>query len=157
MEKGQKYKVRFYARNEDMPEAEITVKIEKNGRIYASGSVTIQPTVTFAPLNDLAIHFHTEMSNVDNIDYYGLDFGENGCKRASVWNRFDLELTAENYVRNASFVITVDAVGMIDFDFISMIPENAVAGVFRPDLDAKGHPSGFCPFPGRLYCGRFFR
>ena len=78
LEKGQKYRVRFYARNVDMPEAVISVKIEKYGRIYASGSVTIQPTVTFAPLNDLAIHFHTEMSNVDNIDYYGLDFGENG-------------------------------------------------------------------------------
>ena len=66
------------------------------------------------------------------------------------WNLYSLTLTAETTLRHASFVMTLNAPGTVDFDFISMIPEDAVLGLFRRDLaeKLKEIKPGFLRFPG---------
>lgn len=59
-------------------------------------------------------------------------------------------LKAEESVRGADFLITLDGPGIVEFDYISMIPTDAVAGVFRKDLfdRLKSLQPGFLRFPG---------
>lgn len=66
------------------------------------------------------------------------------------WKQYHAILKADQTVKNALFVMELSEIGTVDFDFISMIPEEAVKGVFRKDLlqllaDLK---PGFLRFPG---------
>ncbi|MGN0242873.1 MAG: family 43 glycosylhydrolase [Lachnospiraceae bacterium] len=66
------------------------------------------------------------------------------------WKKYEAELTATATVRNSDFIITLSQEGQVDFDMISVFPEDAVCGVFRKDLAEKLkalHP-GFLRFPG---------
>lgn len=66
------------------------------------------------------------------------------------WNRYETVLTAEADTKGALFVISLDRPGTVEFDFISMMPADAVAGIFRKDLFdlLKGLHPGFLRFPG---------
>lgn len=66
------------------------------------------------------------------------------------WNRYEVVLTAEEDIRGGHFTITLLQEGIIEFDFISMMPQDAVAGIFRKDLFEllKGLKPGFLRFPG---------
>ncbi len=66
------------------------------------------------------------------------------------WNRYETILTATDTVAGARFCISLTQTGVVEFDFISAIPEDAVAGVFRKDLFEllKGLHPGFLRFPG---------
>lgn len=66
------------------------------------------------------------------------------------WYRYETVLTAEEDVTGASFVISLTESGVVEFDFISMMPSDAVAGIFRKDLFdlLKGLKPGFLRFPG---------
>ena len=66
------------------------------------------------------------------------------------WIRYELTLEARETVSGARFVIALDQPGVVEFDFISMMPGDAVAGVFRRDLFEllKGLHPGFLRFPG---------
>lgn len=66
------------------------------------------------------------------------------------WNRYELTLKAAETAESAEFVLLLDEAGTVEFDFISMMPSDAVAGVFRKDLFERLkelHP-GFLRFPG---------
>ncbi len=71
-------------------------------------------------------------------------------KSAHGWKKYEFSLTAKTTVDAAAFHIVLTHAGEIDFDFISMIPENAVYGVFRKDLAdlLKDIHPGFLRFPG---------
>ena len=82
---------------------------------------------------------------------------ENGVKCIHVskgewqkWNRYELTISSTKDVEAGEFVILLDSPGTVEFDHISMMPADAVAGVFRKDLfDAlKGMHPGFLRFPG---------
>lgn len=66
------------------------------------------------------------------------------------WARYETVLKAEEPAEGADFVIALEAEGCVEFDFISMMPENAVAGIFRRDLFEllEGLHPGFLRFPG---------
>ncbi len=66
------------------------------------------------------------------------------------WEEYRLTLTAQTDVRGAQFVILVEETGIAEFDFISMMPADAVEGVFRKDLFEllKDLKPGFVRFPG---------
>lgn len=66
------------------------------------------------------------------------------------WNRYEMLLTAQESVEGGRFELSLDQAGIVEFDFISMMPEDAVAGVFRKDLFEllKGLHPGFLRFPG---------
>ena len=66
------------------------------------------------------------------------------------WIRYEAYLEAREDVDGADFVLSLDGKGIVEFDFISMMPADAVAGVFRKDLFEclKGLHPGFLRFPG---------
>lgn len=70
--------------------------------------------------------------------------------RPGGWTRYEYELTASEDARGALFVITLDEAGDADFDMISLMPSDAVRGVFRRDLAEmlKAINPGFLRFPG---------
>lgn len=66
------------------------------------------------------------------------------------WKKYEAIIKAEKDVRFGKFIVTLSGEGTVEFDFFSMIPSDAVCGIFRKDLydllDAI-HP-GFLRFPG---------
>lgn len=66
------------------------------------------------------------------------------------WVRYGLALGVEEEVRNADFVVLLENPGTVEFDHFSMMPEDAVCGIFRKDLaeQLKALHPGFLRFPG---------
>ncbi len=80
----------------------------------------------------------------------GIELLHSGGDAGEVWNRYETVLRAGEDIRAGAFVIILEKAGVAEFDFISMMPGDAVAGVFRRDLFEKlkeMHP-GFIRFPG---------
>lgn len=71
-------------------------------------------------------------------------------KEGHCWNQYQLELHVDQEVSGGEFVIFMEETGIIEFDFFSMLPDDAVFGIFRKDLAdllKELHP-GFLRFPG---------
>lgn len=66
------------------------------------------------------------------------------------WARYEKTVTATGNARKAKFVIELDANAAVDFDVISVMPGDAVCGLFRKDLadKLKDMNPGFVRFPG---------
>lgn len=66
------------------------------------------------------------------------------------WEKYELDLKVGEEVQNARFVVLLEKEGTLEFDFFSMIPEDAVCGIFRKDLAEmlKNLNPGFLRFPG---------
>lgn len=66
------------------------------------------------------------------------------------WIKYETRVTAAEDIRHGRFVIELAEEGSIEADLISMKPENAVFGVFRPDIVnlLKDMRPGFLRFPG---------
>ncbi|MBE5960373.1 MAG: alpha-L-arabinofuranosidase [Lachnospiraceae bacterium] len=66
------------------------------------------------------------------------------------FKRYDVELTAAEEIKGGEFVLALTEPGTVEIDFISMMPHDAVEGVFRKDLYEKleGLKPGFLRFPG---------
>ena len=129
LKKGMKYKISFYAREVKYPEGKISVSVKKDGKVY--GQVEI------------------DFNNSKNRPAEWMDTIRVTCDTLE-WQRYEAELTALDDVRGADFVVALTKAGCVEFDLISMIPEDAVAGVFRKDLFealAGIHPA-FLRFPG---------
>lgn len=77
-------------------------------------------------------------------------YGEVELKKENGWHQYTLTLTAKQSVRKGTFIIELSEDGTVDFDIISMMPEEAVLGIFRKDLVellVELRP-GFIRFPG---------
>lgn len=66
------------------------------------------------------------------------------------WTRYTAQLSCSEPVSYGEFVIRLDAPGTVYFDFISMLPSDAVLGLFRRDLVEllEEMKPGFLRFPG---------
>lgn len=66
------------------------------------------------------------------------------------WQKYETVLTPEEDTEGALFILSLTQPGTAEFDFISMMPADAVAGVFRRDLFnlLKDLKPGFLRFPG---------
>lgn len=66
------------------------------------------------------------------------------------WVPYKLELCVEKDVQNAAFVVLLEHPGTMEFDHFSMMPDDAVCGIFRKDLAErlKDLQPGFLRFPG---------
>lgn len=66
------------------------------------------------------------------------------------WVKYSASLVAKEDVLNATFILELNQAGKVCFDFISMIPSDAVLGLFRKDLVEllKDMKPGFLRFPG---------
>ena len=66
------------------------------------------------------------------------------------WERYQLTLCPETEITGGQFEIILNQEGVVEFDCFSMMPEDAVLGIFRRDLAEalkELHP-GFLRFPG---------
>lgn len=66
------------------------------------------------------------------------------------WIQYELELCVEEEIHNADFVVLLENQGVMEFDHVSMIPEDAIFGIFRKDLaeQLRDLQPGFLRFPG---------
>ncbi|MEK4327048.1 alpha-L-arabinofuranosidase C-terminal domain-containing protein [Paenibacillus sp. FSL R7-0312] len=66
------------------------------------------------------------------------------------WTRYTAQLSCSEPVSYGDFVIRLDTPGTVCFDFVSMIPSDAVLGLFRRDLVEllQEMKPGFLRFPG---------
>ena len=129
LKKDLKYKISFYAREVTYPEGNILIKITKEGKTY--GETTISFKNGKNPPKDW---YHGIIADCDFLD----------------WEFYQGELTATDDIQGADFEIHLTKAGSVEFDLISMIPDDAVAGIFRKDLfnALKDLHPGFIRFPG---------
>ncbi|MDD5899634.1 MAG: alpha-L-arabinofuranosidase C-terminal domain-containing protein [Lachnospiraceae bacterium] len=126
------YKVSFYAREVDYLKGNIEIAITKDGGKLASATVAFTPAQPENP--------------------NGYDAMVGNCANKE-WIKYETELTAdiaEAAVSGCAFELSLSEAGCMEFDMISVIPSDAVAGIFRKDLFealAALHP-GFLRFPG---------
>ncbi|OPJ57552.1 alpha-L-arabinofuranosidase C-terminal domain-containing protein [Clostridium oryzae] len=66
------------------------------------------------------------------------------------WTKYQVDLVCEQSISYGTFVVKLSKPGTVCFDFISMIPSDAVLGLFRRDLVGllKDMQPGFLRFPG---------
>ena len=66
------------------------------------------------------------------------------------WVKYELTLCSGREIRGGQFTVQLSREGAVEFDFFSMIPEDAVMGIFRRDLAEllKDLRPGFLRFPG---------
>ncbi len=71
-------------------------------------------------------------------------------KADGAWHRYSFRLKAKGDAEKADFAFRLEKAGTVHIDAFSMIPENAVMGVFRRDLAElmKEMKPGFLRFPG---------
>ncbi len=150
MKKGTFYKVSFYARSVTYTGDALTVKIEKDGEVYAQSEVAIRKPLPYLPFCDVKIEMELDWPAIaeDVKKIKAMDDGKQA--RENDWFCYETILTAKKDVRGADFIIAVNGTGILDFDMISMIPEDAVEGVFRKDLyeALEGIKPRFIRFPG---------
>jgi len=139
LEKDKQYKVSFYARMVDY-QSDLTISVRKkdmndktavacDGCGKAVSDTDVQ-SITVAHTKVKCIH------------------APKGAWQK--WQKYEVLLTAAETVKGGQFTITLNQPGIVEFDFISMMPCDAVAGVFRKDLFEllKGLHPGFLRFPG---------
>ena len=129
LKKNLKYNISFYAREVQYPEGKILVKVTKEGKTYA------ETTIDFNNGKNPPKDWYTGIiADCDMLD----------------WALYKGELTANDDIQGADFEIVLTKKGSVEFDLISMIPEDAIAGIFRKDLfnALKDIHPGFIRFPG---------
>lgn len=150
LKKGMKYNVSFYARCVKYEGHGVKISVEKDEVEYCSTNVELKKTAPYAPYCDVEPAFVSGWTAVDKIGEYrrGLDLSK--YAKESEWVKYQAELVAKDDVRGAKFIIRLDAAGIVEFDLVSMIPQDAVAGVFRKDLfqALDSIKPGFIRFPG---------
>lgn len=129
LKKGLKYKVFFYAREVNYPQGQLEIIIKKDGKIYAQSKINFN-----AIKNRPKEWYDTITVSCDTME----------------WQKYETELTATDDISGADFEIHLTKAGSIEFDLISMIPEDAVKGIFRKDLfeALKNLNPAFIRFPG---------
>lgn len=129
LKKGMKYKISFYAREVKYPEGKISVSVKKDGRVYAETEI--------------------DFNNSKNPPKEWMDTIRVTCDTLE-WKHYTGVLTALDDLKGGVFEIVLTKAGSVEFDLVSMIPEDAVAGVFRKDLfeALKDLHPAFIRFPG---------
>lgn len=134
LKKGERYRVSFYA-NALEYNGNVSIRIVKNGDTFLRADVFLGERREAIYSAGTGTSYEAEVKVTDCHDG---------------WKKYELLLTAQVNVREASFVMLLENAGEAEFDFISMMPESAVCGVFRKDLAEilKDLKPGFLRFPG---------
>ncbi len=96
--------------------------------------------------------------HVDGSNEITVSVCKNGFKRAveqvilngEDWKQYEITLISDTDVEAGDFVVSLGGAGVVCFDNFSMIPEDAILGIFRRDLVEKleGLNPSFIRFPG---------
>ena len=147
---GEKYKISFYARQISFAPASVTVSVRKNGKVCMQTQISLTSYLPYVPFVDTKTDSKTGFDDFDSMNQEIRKIDPTGRSRQNDWIRYEAWMEASADVTNADFVITADADLTAEFDLISLMPGNAVAGVFRKDLfeALKEMKPGFLRFPG---------
>lgn len=151
LKKGLSYTVSFYARPVTYAGEHVLVSVRKGGRTYAAAEVPVLPAAPYMPFSDVdGMDLEQQPGEWGQMIQRARELDDGKHVRQNAWTKYEAKLTAEEDVRGAEFVMTLDGEGAVEFDLISMFPEDAVAGIFRKDLfDALAElKPGFIRFPG---------
>lgn len=150
LKKGMKYNVSFYARCVEYSGEKFIVLVHKDGKTYAQAELKAVRAIPYVPFCDAKIEMKTGQAAFDKQIDVIKNMDTSGMCRCNDWAKYEAVLTAEDDVAGAEFTIMLDDAGVVEFDLISMIPEDAVEGVFRKDLfeALKDIKPGFIRFPG---------
>ncbi len=120
LEKGKKYLISFWARSNKATHLQIAA-IEK---VIA---------------DDAANQSEDEIQVLGKVEIVATD-----------WKQYKLEVTAMETVEKALFLVLAEETCTLDFDTVSMMPSDAVCGLFRRDLAEKLRElaPAFMRFPG---------
>ena len=147
---GSSVNVVFYARSVKY-DGNLEVSIaDKNGAKIVAEKISLKKVIPFLPFADMTVELKEDIwgakAQIDEIR--ALD--KTDMVRACDWVKYETVLTAPQDIKAGQFMIKLDDCGVVEFDFISVIPTDAVAGVFRKDLfeALKAINPGFIRFPG---------
>ncbi len=129
LKKGMSYKLSFYAREVKYPEGNIIASVVKDGKTFATAEVAFD--------------------NGKNPPKEWMDTIHVVCDTLE-WKKYEAVLKADADIQGAKFQIKLSKAGSVEFDLISLMSEDAVAGVFRKDLfeALKDLHPAFLRFPG---------
>ena len=150
LKKDMSYRVSFYARCVRYEGEGIRVCVSKDGKVYGECDFTMKKPARYAAFCDVEPPFKTGWESTDAIGDHRRTLNLAEYAKEADWVKYEGTLCATDDVRNADFIIYLMTEGIIEFDLISMIPEDAVEGIFRKDLfDALNSiQPGFIRFPG---------
>lgn len=134
---GKSVNVIFYM-NKYEYSGKIKIQIKKMNDIFAECTIDCEQIEWNTGTKDTAVY-----TDERGIEYRVTDAHDG-------WKKYELILTAPAEIKAAEFTILLSKPGTVDFDFISVIPTDAVYGVFRKDLlqTLKEIHPGFLRFPG---------
>lgn len=150
LRKGMAYHVSFYARVVSYEGEKLQVCVKKDGKTFAQGETVVVKPIPYVPFSDLTVDMVVDYPPIARRIEAIKQIDRSTHCREKDWKKYEVTITVQEDVRGALFEILFEDKGIIEFDLISMIPDDAVAGVFRKDLfDALKdiHP-GFIRFPG---------
>lgn len=137
LRRGIMYRVSFYAREVRYLNGDLCVRLTKDGKVLSEAYVGFVPAQKEEP--------------------NGMDAMLGNCEE-KVWRKYEAELKPddalfekdEKEVTGCRFEILLTKAGSVEFDLISMMPSDAVDGVFRKDLFQAllDLQPGFLRFPG---------
>lgn len=132
--KGCTYEISFYARANDY-QGKIAIQIITKEDVTGQSEMSAKTDV--AAQSEMSAKM--DVAAKTTVEHIGRE-----------WTKYKAVLKAEKTVRHAMFVLTLSEPGTVSFDMISMIPSDAVLGVFRKDLVTllKEMKPGFMRFPG---------
>lgn len=150
MNKGDEYNISFYARCVKYEGDGIDILVEKDDKTVAKTHITLKKAAKYIPFCDTKKQFTTGWTVVDEMGAERRKLNMNEYAKESEWVKYEGVLMADDSVRGADFIIKFDEAGIIEFDLISLMPKDAVCGVFRKDLyeALDGIHPGFIRFPG---------
>ena len=145
LKKGQSVNVVFYARAVKY-EGDITISIGRKDENKATADIKIKSAIPFKCFSDLTVEFDDD--DKKRIAIRAMD--KTDMVPASTWVKYEASLELKDDVKGAEFMIELNNEGIIEFDYISVIPKDAIEGVFRKDLfeTLKDMHPGFIRFPG---------
>lgn len=148
LKKGMDYKISFYARCVQYDGEKIRIAVKDGEKVCGSAEVQAVHAIPYLPFSDLTVEMKTGAMDEKIAEIHAMD--KTGKSRCNDWVYYETVMHAEEDAKQAQFVISLEQAGVVEFDLISMIPGDAVAGVFRKDLfDALAEiKPGFIRFPG---------
>lgn len=145
LKKGQSINVVFYARAVKY-KGDVKISLTCGDEKLVAKNITLKSSIPFKCFSDLTVEFDDD--DKKRIEIRAMD--KTNMVPASEWVKYEAILNLDQDVKNAEFMIELEAEGVVEFDYISVIPDDAVAGVFRKDLfeALKNMHPGFIRFPG---------
>lgn len=149
LKKGTSVNVSLYARKVDY-EGGLTISVSENGSTVSKASISLKTMIPFQPFADVVIDCDVDWDGKKAEIQRLKKLDKNTTSYVCEWVKYEAKLSVDRDIKGGVLNIVLDNAGIMEFDFISAIPDDAVAGVFRKDIfDAlKAMNPGFIRFPG---------